>query len=123
MNINLNQLRAFYLVAKNGTFSKAAEELFVTEPAVFVQVRTLERCLGLKLVDKFGKDMRPTETGKLLYGYADRIFSLVEEAERTIKEIGEAKKGELRLGTTSILAEYLLPIIQSTGEGRSRPRL
>jgi DNA-binding transcriptional LysR family regulator len=111
VNINLNQLRAFYLVAKNGTFSKAAEELFVTEPAVFVQVRTLERCLGLKLVDKFGKDMRPTETGKLLYGYADRIFSLVEEAERTIKEIGEAKKGELRLGTTSILAEYLLPII------------
>jgi hypothetical protein len=49
MNINLNQLRAFYSVAKNGTFSRATEELFVTEPAVFAQVRTLERCLGLKL--------------------------------------------------------------------------
>jgi DNA-binding transcriptional LysR family regulator len=111
MNINLNQLKAFYLVAKNGTFSKAAEELFVTEPAVFVQVRTLERCLGLKLIDKFGKDLRLTEVGSLLYKHAIKIFSLVDEAERAIKEVGALNKGELRVGTTSILAEYLLPII------------
>ena len=111
MNINLNQLKAFYLVAKNGTFSKAADELFVTEPAVFVQVRTLERCLGLKLLDKFGKDLRLTEIGRLLYGYAGRIFSIVDEAETAIKDIGALNKGELRVGTTSTLAEYLLPLI------------
>jgi DNA-binding transcriptional LysR family regulator len=111
MNINLNQLRAFYAVAKNGTFSKAAEELFVTEPAVFVQVRGLERCLGLKLIDKFGKDLRLTEVGRLLYDHAVKIFNLVDETERAIKEVGALNKGELRVGTTSILAEYLLPII------------
>jgi DNA-binding transcriptional LysR family regulator len=58
--MNLNQLRAFHAVAKTGAFSKAAEELFVTEPAVFIQVRSLERHLGFKLVDKFGKDLKAT---------------------------------------------------------------
>ncbi|MGD0232491.1 MAG: LysR family transcriptional regulator [Syntrophorhabdales bacterium] len=111
MNINLNQLRAFYSVVKTGTFSKAGDELFVTEPAVFVQVRSLERCLGFKLLDKFGKDLRPTEIGKMLYDYAERIFVLVDEAERAIKEVGALKKGELRVGTTNALAQYLLPII------------
>ncbi len=111
MNINLNQLRAFYAVAKHGTFSRAAKELFVTEPAVFVQVRTLERVLGFKLLDKFGKELRTTEVGSLLYGYAEKIFGLVEEAEKSIREVGALEKGELRVGATNALAQYLLPIV------------
>lgn len=111
MNINLNQLKAFYSAARAGTFSKAADELFVTEPAVFVQVRSLERYLGFKLLHKFGKDLKLTENGKLLYGYAEQIFRLVEQAERTMKDVGALEKGELRVGTTNALAQYLLPII------------
>lgn len=114
MNINLNQLKAFYSAAKAGTFSKAADELFVTEPAVFVQVRSLERYLGFKLLHKFGKDLKLTENGKLLYGYAEQIFRLVEQAERTMKDVGALEKGELRVGTTNALAQYLLPIILPT---------
>jgi DNA-binding transcriptional LysR family regulator len=111
MNLNLNQLKAFYSAAKAGTFSKAADELFVTEPAVFVQVRSLERHLGFKLLHKFGKDLKLTENGKLLFRYAEEIFRLVEEAERTMKDVGALEKGELRVGTTNALAQYLLPII------------
>lgn len=111
MNLNLNQLKAFYSAAKAGTFSKAADGLFVTEPAVFVQVRSLERYLGFKLLHKFGKDLKLTENGKLLYRYAEEIFRLVEEAERTMEDVGALEKGELRVGTTNALAQYLLPII------------
>lgn len=111
MNINLNQLKAFFAAARAGTFSKAADELFVTEPAVFVQVRSLERYLGFKLLHKFGKDLKLTENGKLLYSYAEQIFRLVDEAERAMQDVGTLEKGELRVGTTNALAEYLLPII------------
>lgn len=107
--INLNQLRAFFSVAKTGAFSKAAEELFVTEAAVFIQVRSLERYLGLKVLDKFGKDFLPTETGRMLFSYAEKIFGLEEEADKALKEIRSLNSGELRLGTTKAIAQYFMP--------------
>jgi DNA-binding transcriptional LysR family regulator len=112
--MNLNQLRAFYSVIKNGTFSKAADELCVTEPAVFIQVRSLERYLGFTLLDRFGKELRPTEIGRLLFGYAEKIFTLVDEASNAVKELQDLKKGSLRLGATKALAQYLMPFIVSS---------
>jgi len=111
--MNLNQLRAFYGVIKTGTFSKAAEELNVTEPAVFMQVRSLERYLGYTLLDRFGKELRPTETGEILYEYAKKIFSLVDEATHAVRELQDLKKGFLRLGTARSLAYGLMPIVVS----------
>lgn len=107
--MNLNQLRAFYAVAKTGTFSKAAEELFVTEPAVFIQVRSLERFLGFKLLDKLEKNFTPTEVGRMLFSYVEKIFSLEEEADKAIKEVQALKSGELRVGTTKAVAQYFMP--------------
>lgn len=112
--MNLNQLRAFYSVIKTGTFSKAADELCVTEPAVFIQVRSLERQLGFTLLDRFGKELRPTEIGRLLYDYADKIFTLVDEASTAVKELQDLKKGSLRLSATKALAQYFMPFIVST---------
>jgi len=117
--MNLNQLKAFYSVIKTGTFSKAAEELCVTEPAVFIQVRSLERYLGFTLLDRFGKELRPTEIGKLLYGYAEKIFTLVDEASKAVKELQDLKKGSLRLGATKALAQYLMPFIVSSFQDRN----
>lgn len=114
MTMNLNQLRAYYTVAKTGAFSKAAEELFVTEPAVFIQVRSLERYLGFKLLDKFGKDFVPTEVGRMLFVYAAKIFSLEEEADRAIKDVQALKSGELRIGTTKAIAQYVMPVAISS---------
>jgi DNA-binding transcriptional LysR family regulator len=112
--MNLNQLKAFYCVIKTGTFSKAADELCVTEPAVFIQVRSLERHLGFTLLDRFGKELRPTEIGKLLYDYAEKIFTLVDEASKAVRELQDLKKGSLRLGATKALAQYFMPSIVST---------
>src|SRR5574340_778863 len=109
--MNLNQLRAFYSVVKTGTFAKAAEGLFVTEPAVYIQVRSLERDLGFSLLDKFGKELRPTEMGKLLYDYAEKIFALVDEAAEAVKEMQNLKKGSLLLGAAKAMAQYLMPAI------------
>lgn len=112
--MNLNQLRAFYAVAKTGAFSKGAEELFVTEPAVFIQVRSLERYLGFKLLDKFGRELRPTEVGRMLFHYAEKIFCLVDEANRAVKELHELRSGELRIGCAKALAQYLMPLVISS---------
>ena len=117
--MNLNQLKAFYSVIKTGTFSKAADELCVTEPAVFIQVRSLERQLGFTLLDRFGKELRPTEIGRLLFGYAEKIFTLVDEASNAVKELQELKKGSLRLGATKALAQYLMPFIVSSFQDRN----
>ncbi len=113
-DMNLNQLRAFYTVIKRGTFSSAANELCVTEPAVFIQVRSLERQLGFTLLDRFGKELRPTEVGRLLYEYAEKIFTLVDEASIAVKELQDLKKGALRLGVTNTLAQHLMPFIISS---------
>jgi DNA-binding transcriptional LysR family regulator len=107
--MNLNQLKAFYAVAKTGAFSKAAEELLVTDPAVFIQVRSLERCLGCKLLDKYGKDFLLTEIGRTLFSYAEEIFKLEEEVDRAVTEIRSLRSGELRVSTTKAIAQYIMP--------------
>lgn len=116
--MNLNQLRALYYVVKTGTFAKAADELYVTEPAVYMQVRSLERDIGFTLLDRFGKELRPTEIGKLLYDYAEKIFNLVAEATNAVKERQDLKTGSLRLGVAKALAHYLMPIIVSSFQDR-----
>ncbi|MCX5805899.1 MAG: LysR family transcriptional regulator [Proteobacteria bacterium] len=112
--MNLNQLRVFYNVMKLGTYSKAAEELCVTEPAVFIQVRSLERYVGFTLINRFGKELMLTEIGQLLYDYAEKIFTLVDDLTVEVKELRELKKGSLRLGSTRAIAQYLMPIIISS---------
>lgn len=111
--MNLNQLRAFYTVIKTGSFSSAAEELCVTEPAVFIQVRSLERHLGFTLLDKIGKELKPTEAGKVLYEYGEKIFTLVDEAAKAVQELQDLKHGYLRVGVTQALAQYLMPTLIS----------
>ncbi|MBW6486573.1 MAG: LysR family transcriptional regulator [Syntrophobacterales bacterium] len=116
--MNLNQLRALYCVVKTGTFARAAEELFVTEPAVYIQVRSLEKDMGFILLDRFGKELQPTEMGKLLYDYAEKIFGLVAEATQAVQELKDLKSGSLRLGVTKALSQYLMPSVIANFQDR-----
>jgi DNA-binding transcriptional LysR family regulator len=111
--LNLNQLRCLHAVIKTGSFSKAADELCVSEPAVFVQVRSLERYVGFKLLEKFKKELIPTESGRLLYHYAEKIFDLVEEAGSAVEELRDLKTGYLRIGATRAVCQYLMPAVIS----------
>ena len=109
MQNNLNQLRAFFLAAKEKNITRAAERLCITQPAVTMQIKSLEHTLGMKLIQKCGKDFHLTEVGNVLFGYVERIFNIVEEMDYALKSYTELAQGSLKLGTTRSFARYFMP--------------
>ncbi len=109
--INLNQLRVFYQAAKNRNFTKAAESLFITQPAVTIQVKHLENHCNLKLFKKKGRQVYLTDEGKTLYEYVRKLFEYEKEIEDAIEDMRELKRGILRLGTTKAYARYFMPFL------------
>jgi DNA-binding transcriptional LysR family regulator len=109
MQVNLNQLRAFFFAARDKSVTKAAEILFVTQPAVTMQIRSLEETLEVKLFKKSGKNLELTDMGKVLFGFARRIFEIVEEMEHALKGYAQLSQGSLTIGTTRSFARHLMP--------------
>ncbi len=107
--MNLNQLRIFFESAKELNFSRAAEHLYISQPAVSAQIKQFEEMLRIHLFNKVGHKLYLTESGKVLFDYARRIFDLEHEAENVLNEIKEIRKGNLHVGTTRIYARYLMP--------------
>jgi DNA-binding transcriptional LysR family regulator len=118
MQNNLNQLRAFFLAAREKNLTRAAETLCITQPAVSMQIKSLEESLGLKLIQKCGKDFHLTEVGNVLYGYAKKIFRIVDEMEYTLKNYTELAQGSLRLGISPSFARYFMPDLISRFQER-----
>jgi len=106
--LNLKQLKVFYYVAKNLSFTRAAEELFITQPAVTMQISSLERQYGLRLFSRKKNELSLTEAGKVLYPYAERVMEIGFEAERALFNMKANPHGVLRIGTTKTIARYLL---------------
>ena len=109
--INLNQLRIFYHAAKRLNFTKAAESLFITQPAVTAQVKHLETHCNLKLFKKKGRQIYLTDEGVTLYEYARKLFEYEKEIEDAIEDMRELKRGILRLGTTKAYARCFMPLL------------
>ncbi|MBW1999324.1 MAG: LysR family transcriptional regulator [Deltaproteobacteria bacterium] len=107
--INLNQLRAFYEVARSLNFSVAAENLYVSQPAVTKQIKLFESSWNLKLFHKKRGKLFLTEEGKKIFVYASRIFELERQLEDTISGIQNLKQGSLRIGTTKTYARFFMP--------------
>ena len=116
--MNLKQLEAFYLVVKRGSYTRAAEDLNVTQPAVTMQVKSLERSLNLKLIEQLGKRVQLSEAGELLYQYAGKIFDLVGEANDKMKDFKKLMRGTLKIGTTKNYARYIMPSLLSEFQKR-----
>lgn len=112
--LNFNQLRIFYHTAKHLNYTAAANELFITQPAVTFQVKSFEDYCNLKLFKKKGRKVYLTDEGKTLYEYAERIFKFEKEIENVIDEMRELKRGALRLGTTKAYARYFMPLMITT---------
>ena len=89
--------------------TKAAEVLFVTQPAVTMQIKALEQFLEVKLLKKKGKVLDLTNAGTLLFEYAARIFELVEEMEQVFGRYSDLSGGSLIIGTTRSFARHLMP--------------
>ena len=109
--LNFNQLRVFYQAAKKCNFTAAANELFITQPAVTYQVKSFEEYCELKLFKKKGRQVYLTDEGKSLLKYAETVFQYEKEIENAIDEMRDLKRGVLRLGTTKAYARYFMPLM------------
>ena len=112
------RLQVFHAVAKHLSFTKAADALFMTQPAVTFQIRQLEEQFNTRLFDRVHGRIVLTPAGSLALEYAERILSLSSELDTRLKEMGGQVAGPLLIGASTTIAEFLLP--QVLGEFKSR---
>ncbi|KOR28582.1 LysR family transcriptional regulator [Achromatium sp. WMS2] len=105
------RLQVFHAVARLLSFTKAAEMLHMTQPAVTFQIRQLEDHFNTRLFDRVHNRISLTEAGTVVYSYAHRIFELHAEMERTVKEIIGEVSGAISIGASTTIAEYMLPAL------------
>jgi DNA-binding transcriptional LysR family regulator len=105
----LDQLRILKAIAAEGSFKRAADSLYVSQPAVSLQVQHLERQLDVPLFDRGGRRAQLTEAGQLLLSYGDRILSLCQETCRAIEDLQNLNGGTLIIGASQTTGTYLMP--------------
>jgi DNA-binding transcriptional LysR family regulator len=105
----LDQLRILRAISAEGSFKRAADSLYVSQPAVSLQVQNLERQLDVPLFDRGGRRAQLTEAGHLLLGYSDRILSLCQETCRAIEDLQNLQGGTLIIGASQTTGTYLMP--------------
>ena len=107
--MDIQNLSALICVSETGSFSKAAEKLFLTQPAVSKRISALERELNVALFDRIGKKVQLTEAGQALLPSAKRILAELEESRRVISNLSGSIGGPLRLGTSHHIGLHRLP--------------
>jgi DNA-binding transcriptional LysR family regulator len=107
--VDLRHLLTFRTVVDKGSFSQAAEELEISQPAVSFQIRSLEQRLGHRLLDRSGRRGAVTEAGEVLLRYARRMLTLEDELAREMGEVGTRVAGRLELGSSTGPGELILP--------------
>jgi DNA-binding transcriptional LysR family regulator len=105
----LDQLRILKAIAAEGSFKRAADSLYVSQPAVSLQVQNLERQLDVPLFDRGGRRAQLTEAGHLLLNYGDKILTLCQETCRAIEDLQNLQGGTLIVGASQTTGTYLLP--------------
>lgn len=109
MHMEFTQLDFFMRVVEEGSFSKAADRVFRTQPAVSIAIRRLEEEIGAPLFDRSQKTPALTEAGKIVYDYAQRILSLRDQAREAVNELTTLQRGRVRVGANESTSLYLLP--------------
>lgn len=109
--MNLNQLKIFYFAAKNANLSVAAEKLFITQPAVTKGIQRLQEQYEIKFIGFVGKKLVLTDAGEVLYQIAEKIFELENQAEESIRDFQQRKRGHIRILSSESFGDYYLPQI------------
>ena len=104
----LHQLKVFEAAARHGSFTRAAEELFLTQPTVSMQIKQLKKSVGLPLFEQVGKRLFLTEAGHELFATCRQIFDTIAQFEMTVANLKGLKQGQLRLGVITT-AKYIIP--------------
>ena len=112
------RLQVFHAVAKHLSFTKAAEALFMTQPAVTFQIRQLEEHFNTRLFDRAHGRIALTPAGQVALEYAERILVMSAELDTRLKEMSGQVAGPLLIGASTTIAEFLLP--QILGEFKAR---
>lgn len=107
--MNLHQLRIFCSVVEFGSYTRAAETLYMTQPAVSLQVRALERSLQVKLFERVNQQLTVTEAGQALYQCALPMLNAEKEAERVLAELKGAVRGKLVVAANTTGGMYIVP--------------
>jgi DNA-binding transcriptional LysR family regulator len=105
------RLQVFHTVARLLSFTKAAEALHMTQPAVTFQVRQLEEYFNTRLFDRTHNRISLTEAGARVYQYADKIFEIYSEMENAVREMTGEISGSVTIGASTTIAEYMLPAL------------
>lgn len=108
MNQNLSSYRIFYTVANTGNISKAAKELYISQPAISKSIQKLEESVGCKLFSRSSRGVVLTDEGKLLYEHVSEAFATLTMGEEKLKRSIELGVGHLKIGVSSTLCKYLL---------------
>ncbi|MCL4461843.1 MAG: LysR substrate-binding domain-containing protein [Nitrospirae bacterium] len=106
-----DQLRIFLKVAELGSFTQAGETLFLTQPAISLQVKTLEQHLGVPLFERKGRQVLLTEAGVRLLPHARRIMDEIADARARVAELSSGTLGNLRIGSSTTIGTAVLPSI------------
>ena len=112
------RLKVFHTVARLLSFTKAAEEMHMTQPAVTFQVRQLEEHFNTRLFDRTHNKVSLTTAGERVSEFAERIFDLYAEMENTVRDLTGEISGALTIGASTTIAEYMLPAL--LGEFKNR---
>lgn len=109
--MDIRALEVFCRIVELKSFSKAAEAVYLTQPTVSGHIKGLEEFVGLKLLDRLGREVVPTKAGELLYGYAKQVLALRTQAIQALDEYKGSLKGHLVVGGSNIPGEYVLPAL------------
>lgn len=107
--MNIDHLKTFHRIAEIGNFTQAARDLFLTQPAVSMQVQSLENTLGVPLFDRSRRKVNLTSEGRVLYEYTQRIFSLVGQMQDEFQSLSSLNTGRLVLGASAVMSAFYLP--------------
>ncbi|HBJ01565.1 MULTISPECIES: LysR family transcriptional regulator [Lysinibacillus] len=107
--MNLHALRLFTKVAEFNSVSKAAQALRISQPAVTIQIRNLEKELGLTLLESKGRGITLTQSGAFLYKQAQRLFDLEIDIENKVEQLKNTGREELQIASTHVPSHFLLP--------------
>jgi LysR family transcriptional activator of nhaA len=115
--LNYHHLFYFWTVAREGTIARACAQLHLTQPTISGQLRALERAFGAKLFDRVGRNLALTDTGRVVYGYADEIFALGRELQDTLRGRPPGRPLRLLVGVADTLPkeityQLLLPVLR-----------
>jgi DNA-binding transcriptional LysR family regulator len=109
--MNLNQLKIFYQAAKHGSLSAAAQQLCITQPAVTKGIQRIQEFYDIKFVNYIGKKLVLTDAGEVLYEIAEKIFEMENQAEESIRDFQQRKRGHIRILSSESFGDYYLPRI------------